>query len=323
MDLDRRAFLAALAAAGAGAALPASAASLLPKNPSLPDSFLGRSLVFDSFGALEMGVLSDGGRGVLPGRGLTAVHTSLASRSFDVALRALAAWGRRFHRQPQQLVSILTAEDIERSSNQGKLGILLGLQNATCIDDNVDNLYTLHAAGARVIQLTSESRNLLGNGCNEASNAGLSDFGVAAVETMNELGMVVDLSLCGEETSRDGIQISRKPPAFTHTSCRALHDHQRAKSDELLRAMAERGGMIGIHPGDDRSSEEHLDHITHAVKVAGIDHVGIASSSGDWSPRSRVSFLTVARGLEKRVYRSEGIEKLLGGNWNRYLRQAL
>ena len=112
---------------------------------------------------------------------------------------------------------------------------------------------------------------------------------------MNELGMVVDLSLCGEETSRDGIQISRKPPAFTHTSCRALHDHRRAKSDELLRAMAERGGMIGIHPGDDRSSEEHLGHITHAVKVAGIDHVGIASSSGDWSPRSRVSFLTVAR----------------------------
>ena len=158
MDLDRRAFLAAFAAAGA--ALPASAASLLPKNPSLPDSFLGRSLVFDSFGALEMGVLSDGGRGILPGRGLTAVHTSLASRSFDVALQALAAWERRFHRQPQHLVSILTAEDIERSSNQGKLGILLGLQNATCIDDNVDNLYTLHAAGARVIQLTSESRNL-------------------------------------------------------------------------------------------------------------------------------------------------------------------
>jgi len=81
--------------------------------------------------------------------------------------------------------------------------------------------------------------------------------------------------------------------------------------------------MIGIHPGDDRSSGEHLDHITHAVNVAGTDHVGIASSSGDSSPRSRVSFLTAARGLERRGYRSEEIEKLLGENWNRYLRQAL
>lgn len=270
-----------------------------------------------------MGVLRSGERGIVVGRGLTAVHTGLPSRHFDVARRALGEWGRRFRRQSEQLTIIRSAEDLPSSVRQGKLGILLGFENATCIGNDVDHLYALHAAGARLMQLTGESRNLVGHGCGEDSNAGLSDFGVAVVETMNELGMVVDLSFCGEATSRDGIQVSRKPPAFTHTSCRALHDQRRAKSDDLLRAIAERGGMIGIHPGADRSTEEHLDHISHAVDVAGIDHIGIASSSGDSSPRSRVSFLTIARGLERRGYRSGAIEKLLGGNWDRYLRQAL
>ncbi|HEX9726846.1 MAG TPA: membrane dipeptidase [Vicinamibacteria bacterium] len=323
MDLDRRAFLAALAAAGAGAALPRAVSALSPGNQPHFSSLAGRSLIFDSFGAPELGVLGHGGRGVLNGRGLTAVHVGLASQSFEAARGALAEWERRFRRQPGELVKILAAEDIERSGNQGRLGILLGFANAACIDDNVDNLYALYASGARAIQLADESRELPQNACNDASNAELSDFGVGVVETMNELGMVVDLSLCGEATSRYGIQISRKPPAFTHASCRALHAHRRAKSDELLRAIAERGGMIGIHPGDDQSSEEHLDHITHAINVAGVDHVGIASSSGASSPRSRVSFLTLALGLERRRYRSEDIEKLLGENWNCYLREAL
>ncbi|MGH9463515.1 MAG: dipeptidase [Vicinamibacteria bacterium] len=322
--MDRRAFLAALAAAGAGAALPVRAATPRIADSSPLFSGLARpSLLFDSFGAPELGVLDDGGRGVLKGRGLTAVHVGLASPSFEAARGALAEWERRFRRQPGELVKIVAAEDINRCSSQGRLGILLGFANAACIDDNVDNLYALYASGARVIQITDESRVPPGSGFSEASKAGLSDFGVGAVETMNELGMVVDLSLCGEATSRYGIQISRKPPAFTHASCRALHPHGHAKSDELLRAMAERGGMIGIHPGDDRSSEEQLDHVTHAVNVAGIDHVGLASSSGPSSPRSRVSFLTLALGLEKRGYRSEDIEKILGGNWSRYLRDAL
>jgi membrane dipeptidase len=324
MDLDRRAFLAALAAAGAGAALPVRAATPgIPGSSPLFSGLTRPALFFDSFGAPEIGVLDHGGRGVLKGHGLTAVHVGMESPSFEAARAALAEWERRFRRQPAELVKILRAEDIERSSGQGRLGILLGFANPACIDDDVDNLYALYASGARVMQMTDESRVPPGNGFSESSKAGLSDFGVGAVETMNELGMVVDLSLCGEATSRYGIQISRKPAAFTHTSCRALHPHRQAKSDELLRAMAERGGMIGIHPGDDRSSGEHLDHVAHAINVAGIDHVGIASSSGPWSPRSRVSFLTLALGLEKRRYRSEDIEKVLGGNWSRYLRDAL
>jgi membrane dipeptidase len=324
MDLDRRAFLAALAAAGAGAMLPVrDAFSHVIDNTSVSRGLGGRSVIFDSFGTPDLGMLGQLRRGILNGRGLTAVHVGLASRSFEAARQALTDWEGRFRRQPEELVEILTAEDVQRSSALGRLGILLGFASAACMDDDVDNLYALYASGARVIQLTDELPDLSRKESNDASNTDLSDFGVGAVETMNELGMVVDLSFCGDATSRHGIQISRKPPAFTHTSCRALHPYRRAKSDELLRAIAERGGMIGIHPGDDCSSEEHLLHLAHAVNVAGIDHVGIASSSGEPSPRSRISFLTLAFRLEKRRYRSEDIEKLLGGNWNRYLRDVL
>lgn len=343
MNLDRRAFLTALAAAGAGAALPGGAASLLGKTSSprndlrfgLPE----RAFVIDSFGSVDPELLGDACRDLLnPGR-LTAVHTSLANGNLEVARQALAEWQRRFDRYPR-LMKVLAATDIERCRNEGKLGILLGFQNATCIDGNIENLYTLHAAGTRVIQLTYDSRNLLGDGCNESTNTGLSDFGVAVVETMNELGMVVDLSHCGEQTSRDGIQISRKPPAFTHTWCKTIYEHPRAKSDELLQAIAARGGMIGIaardhatEPGAEGVFRHYLDHIDYAVKMAGIDHVGLASRGSMRSAevsgssvahhQERGRFHDLARGLAGRGYHSDAIEKLMGGNWNHYLQQAL
>lgn len=91
----------------------------------------------------------------------------------------------------------------------------------------------LYQLGTRCIQLTYNLRNLLGDGCTERTNAGLSDFGVAVVERMNAPGIVVDLSHSGEQTSRDGIAFSKRPPAFTHTMCRAIYDHVRAKPDDL------------------------------------------------------------------------------------------
>jgi membrane dipeptidase len=367
MNMDRRAFLTTLAAAGAGVALPGRAAALLAEGwPSPRDAvshrLFERALVVDSLGFIDDELLGDDGWDLIPRSGLTALHTSLSNRSLRLALEDLAEWQARFDRYPNKLIKVLAAEDIERSKRERKLGILLGFQNATCIEDDIDNLYKLHAAGTRVIQLTYNSRNLLGDGCTERTNAGLSDFGVAAVETMNELGIAVDLSHCGEQTSRDGIAISRKPPAFTHTVCKAIYDHPRAKSDELLRAMADRSGMIGIvslgyfiGPTADTSFEGYLHHIDHAVEVAGIDHVGLASDYSlrgiratatreswyeprletfkasynvRWPPWiSEVDgperFRTTAQALTKRGYRTEEVEKLLGGNWTRYFRQAL
>lgn len=294
--------------------------------------------------------------------GLTAIHTSLPNRNLSVAMRDLAAWQARFERWPDRLLEMRDGGAIEIARKTGRVAVLLGFQNATVVESDVRNLDTLYQAGARCIQLTYNSRNLLGDGCTERTNAGLSDFGVAVVERMNELGIIVDLSHCGEATSRDGIAVSRRPPAFTHTMCRAVYDHVRAKSDELLKALADKGGVIGIAtlgyfigPAAETSLDDYLRHVDHAVGVAGIDHVGLASDysirgiaathtreswyvprlSGfkpvyrvRWPPWIREldppeRFRAIARGLARRGYGSRQIEKVLGGNWARYFSEVL
>jgi membrane dipeptidase len=289
--------------------------------------------------------------------GVTAIHTSLSNRNLAVAKRALAEWQERFERFPDRLMRVEKVAQIAEAKKTGRVGVLLGFQNATIVESDIRNLEPLYQAGTRCIQLTYNSRNLLGDGCTERTNAGLSDFGVAVVERMNELGIVVDLSHCGEATSRDGIAFSKRPAAFTHTMCKAVYDHVRAKSDDLLKAIAEKGGMVGIAtlgyfigPTAETSLDDYLRHVDHAVKVAGIDHVGLASDYSirgiekthtreswyvprlsSFKPVYRVRwppwikeldpperFRNIADGLGKRGYASAQIEKILGGNWVRY-----
>jgi membrane dipeptidase len=296
------------------------------------------------------------------GAGVTAIHTSLSNRNLMVALRDLAEWQARFERWPDRLLKIVAAGGIGEAKKTGRVGVLLGFQNATIVENDVRNLDTLYQAGTRCIQLTYNSRNLLGDGCTERTNARLSDFGVAVVERMNQLGIIVDLSHCGEATSRDGIALSTRPPAFTHTMCKAVYDHVRAKPDDLLKALADKGGMVGIAtlgyfigPGADTTFDDYLRHVDHAVKVAGIDHVGLASDYSirgiekthtreswyvprlsSFKPVYRVRwppwiaeldpperFRNIANGLAKRGYTSAQIEKVLGGNWVRYFTEVI
>jgi membrane dipeptidase len=275
-------------------------------------------------------------------------------------MRELDTWRARFEQSPDRLTRCEKAADIRRAKAEGKLAVLLGFQNGTIIERNIANLNRLYTAGTRCIQLTYNARNLLCDGCTERTNAGLSDFGIAAVEKMDDLGIIVDLSHCGDQTSADGIAFSRRSPCFTHTMCQAVYFHPRAKSDALLRAMANRGGITGIvalghfvGPRPDTSVEDYLNHIDHAVKVCGIEHVGLSTdfnirgiepsaTKETWlAPRLREfkpsynvrwppwvpeldkpeRFRTVARGLAKRGYKTTDIEKILGGNWLRYFQE--
>jgi membrane dipeptidase len=293
--------------------------------------------------------------------GYTGIQTTLTSSNFQVAIRALSEWNQRLRDNSDKLVMATKAAHIEQAKREGKMAVVLGFQNATMLEGKVENLDALYESGARCIQLTYNSRNLLGDGCTERTNAGLSDYGVAAVERMNELGIIVDLSHCGQKTSADGIAVSRKPAAFTHTFCESIYrDHPRAKSDELIRAMSDRGGVTGITalgyfvgPSPDTTIEDYLDHIHHAVDVGGIDHVGLATdfqirglkswaTRENWyqprletfKPSYRVRwppwvegldeperFRNVAHGLNRRGYKDGEIAKILGGNWVRYFRE--
>jgi len=294
--------------------------------------------------------------------GYTVIQTTLPSPNLEVAVQALAEWNRRIKDHPDKLVRASRAADIERAKKEGKMAVLFGFQNSTMIEDDVDNVDVIYEMGARCIQLTYNARNLVGDGCTERTQAGLSDFGVAVVERMNALGIIVDLSHCGKGTTKDGIAISKKPPAFTHTMCEAIYnDHPRAKTDEQMKALADKGGVMGIvalgyfvGKSPDSTIDDYLNHVDHAVKVMGIDHVGLATdfqlrgikawaTRENWyEPRLRSfkpsynvrwppwipeldepkRFRNVAHGLHRRGHSTGDIEKILGMNWLNYFREV-
>jgi membrane dipeptidase len=351
--MNRREFL---ETTGALVLAPATAAAA----QATPATVFERAIVFDALSADQEwdAATFEAARA----SGLSAIHTSLSNRNFAVAMRDLADWTALVAKHPDRLLKAATGADFAAAKKTGRIAVVLGFQNATIVESDVRNLDKLHAAGTRCIQLTYNSRNLLGDGCTERTNAGLSDFGVEVVHRMNALGIVVDLSHCGEQTSRDGIELSKRPPAFTHTVCKAIYNHVRGKSDDLIRALSNKGGVTGvatlgyfIGPTPQTSLDDYFRHLDHAVKVAGIDHVGLASDyaiRGIMATHTRESwyvprltsfkpiynvrwppniaeldpptrYRTIADGLAKRGYPTAHVEKLIGGNWVRYFSEAM
>src|SRR5437773_9393766 len=161
---------------------------------------------------------------------------------------------------------------------------MLGIQNSEHFRkaDDVDYFYGL---GQRVSQLTYNARTLIGNGSTERRDEGLSDFGLSIVERMNKLGMAVDVSHCGDKTTLDAFEISKTPALITHSNCRALNpNHPRCKTDEAIRKMAEKGGVMGItgvrnfvSNKEPTNIETLLDHYDHVAKLVGIEHGGDGS----------------------------------------------
>ena len=298
--------------------------------------------------------------------GYTGFNASLDSGSLVRALTSLTDWQKRIKKNPDQLILATSADDFIRAKKEKKAAVLLGFQNTSMIGKSIDNLDILYQAGTRWMQLTYNQRNILGDGCTERTNAGLSDFGIEVVERMNELGIIIDLSHCGPQTTDDGIKFSKSGASINHSMCEALHkNHPRAKTDKQIRAMADKGGVLGIiclgymigpNLGTDTTLETYVDHINHAVKVGGIDHVGLAADFAvqgleatgatrqNWyvprltrfKPSYKVQwppwipeldtpdrYRHVTRLLDKRGYSTDDIEKILGLNWLRYFREIL
>lgn len=169
------------------------------------------------------------------------------------------------------------------------VSILLQVEDTGSLDGWVSRLAELYDFGVRTVQLTYNSRNLAGDGCTERTDAGLSRFGVDVVERANELGMMIELSHCGETTTIDAIEVSDAPPAFSHVFCRSLRDEPRGKTDEELEQLAAAGGYVGISAipffqSEDDGFETMLDHVDHAVDTVGVERVGIGTNWGIWTP---------------------------------------
>lgn len=312
-------------------------------------------------GALLDEIRASGLRGCVVTVGNPALH---GLEAFEDMKREIEAYDRHIAAHPARLSRVRSVADFDRAAEQATIGLLYYTQNATPIQDDLARLDALHALGVRIVQLTYNTRNLLGDGCLERTNAGLSHFGVQVVERMNEIGMLVDVSHCGEATTLDAITLSRRPVAITHAGCRAVYEHPRNKTDEALRALADRGGVMGIYqinpyigPRERNTLDDYLAHVDHAVRVAGMDHVGIGSDREYRSipdteqerqklidelsrlrPVTAATFRwpffiaelnhprrmeTIADALARRGRTGAEIDKLLGGNFYRLFRETI
>ncbi|WP_300618303.1 membrane dipeptidase [Dokdonella sp.] len=222
----------------------------------------------------------------LSGTLLTIGRNAPGEAAFEETKKAIAFCTRKIAEHPDMFVLIGTAADLEHAKRGRRLGVVLRFQGAEPLGDQSDRVSLFRSLGVRVIQLTHQRRNRVGDGCMEPDDAGLSDFGRRVVERLNAEKVVVDLAHGSERTIAEGIRASKVPVLVSHTGCRALADFPRNTSDENLRALADRGGVAGIilwpYLRTDRQpmAIDVVRHIEHAIKVCGEDHVGIGTDGG-------------------------------------------
>ena len=177
---------------------------------------------------------------------------------------------------------VLTADDIERVFKDGKRGVIFDFQDTTPFGSDLGRIELFRNLGLRVVQLTYNLRNLVGDGCTERYKTGLTYFGLEVVERLNELNMAVDVSHCSEQVGWDAIEVSTSPVIITHSASNAICYHDRGKGDALARAIADQGGYFGVaaiggfmSETTEATLDHFVDHVEHLVDVMGIDHVGI------------------------------------------------
>lgn len=215
------------------------------------------------------------------------------------SLHRISWYAHMFDMMGDALVKATRPRDVESARESGKLAVICSA-NAAPANGGLESgpeaihwLDILYRFGVRVAHLTYNRRNWIGDGCMEPANAGLSLHGKDVVRHMNDIGMMIDTAHSGQRTTLEAAGLSSAPIVATHTSCQKVYDHPRGKSDEELRIIAEKGGFVGIcvvpeFLGESGDINALLDHVEHAVDVAGVDHVAIGTDRAWSMPRTDV-----------------------------------
>ncbi len=197
----------------------------------------------------------------------------------------LAAYNGFVATHGDRFMRIDSADDFAAAKDSGKIGLLLGIQDAEHFAFDIDTVDQAWALGQRVSQLTYNTRNRVGNGATERVDGGISDWGVAVVERMNAVGMAIDVSHCGDQTTMDAFKLSKKPVLITHSNSRELvPGHPRCKPDAAIKAMAASGGVMGITSvrnfvldREPTNLDSMLDHYDHVARLVGVEYLGLGS----------------------------------------------
>lgn len=291
--------------------------------------------------------------------GLTAANCTCSIwEGFRATMNNVARWKGWFREHSDLITQVTTSADIARAKREGKTGIILGWQNLTGIEDQIGYLQLFKELGVGIMQIAYNTQNLVGTGCYESRDGGLSDFGHEVIAEMNRLGILCDLSHVGAKTSEDVIMASRKPVAYTHCLPGALKAHPRNKSDEQLRFIVERGGFVGVtmfppflRRGTESTVDDYVEAIEYVIKLCGEDQVGFGTDFTQGYDRKFFEWITHDKGyarkltefgeivnpagireikdypnltaaMQKRGWKESRIRKVMGENWVRLLKEV-
>ncbi len=225
--------------------------------------------------------------------GVTAANCTCSIwENFRDSMDQIARWQEHFANHADLILQVRTTADIRRAKAEGRTGVFLGWQNLAGIEDRIDYLGLFKTLGVGVMQIAYNTQNLVGTGCYERHDGGLSEFGREVVVEMNRLGILCDLSHVGPNTSNDVILLSTKPVAYTHCLPSGLKAHPRNKSDEQLRYIADRGGFVGVtmfppflSRGPQATVDDYVDAIDYIINLIGEEQVGIGTDfTQGWGP---------------------------------------
>jgi membrane dipeptidase len=319
---------------------------------------VGRSLVIDMLGLLTLdwqklsrwqktpNGFTEADFQNLKNSGISVFHPAVelpGADAFDNTLDWIGNWNAFLHKHRHQFSVISSAKDIDQTRQEGKIGILLGMQNSGHFR-TIEDIALFHALGQRVSQLTYNLGNQIGNGCVVQHDQGVTAYGLAVIAEMNRIGMAIDVSHAGDQTTWDAFEASTRPVLITHSNCRALVPHPRCKPDSIIREMAKKGSVMGITGirafvtrGETATIEDTLNHFDHVARLVGVEHLGIGSDTdveGRDRPHGRRSRLDaiglnhprrifdLTEGLIRRRYTETSIELILGGNFRRVLSEV-
>lgn len=217
--------------------------------------------------------------------GVSAVHATIAyHENARETLSRIGEWNRLFELHGDLIMPVHCAEDVHRAKASGRIGVLFGFQNPSPIEDDIALVEVFHQLGVRFMQLSYNNQSLLATGCYETRDPGITRFGREAIAEMNRVGLVVDMSHSAERSTLEAIEISERPIVISHANPSFFHPALRNKSDAVLSALAESGGLLGfsLYPfhlknGPDCTLADFTEMVARSADLMGVEQIGIGS----------------------------------------------